>query len=121
MDALTWDFGDLGMVIVTVGIFLGLYRTKLSPRLAQFFAFAATGSYGAYLLSHLLDAQCYQLVMPWRREGRFLLIFLCVTIPIYIVSMMMGIGLDKITHLLLKLGYKVADLIKKAYREKLPR
>ena len=120
-DAITWGFGDLGIVIGSVGLFVGMYRMKLPPALSRFFAFAATGSYGAYMLSHLLDAQFYQLVMPWRREGRFLLIFICVTVPIYLASMAMGIGLDRITRLLLKLGQKLADGVKKTVRVKLPR
>ena len=119
-DAMTWSFGDLGMVIVSVGLFVGMYRLKLPNGLGKFFAFAATGSYGAYLLSHLLDAQFYKFVMPWRREGRFLLIFLCVTVPIYIASMGMGIGLDRVTGLLLKLGEKMIRPVKNALRKKLP-
>lgn len=116
-DAITWSFGDLGMVIVSVGLFIGMYRAKLSPRLSKFFAFAATGSYGAYMLSHLLDAQFYRFVVPWRREGRFLLIFLCVTVPIYLASMVMGIGLDRITRILLKLGQRLAARLKKTVPE----
>ena len=119
-DAMTWSFGDLGMVIVSVGLFVGMYRLKFPNGLGKFLAFAATGSYGAYLLSHLLDAQFYKFVMPWRREGRFLLIFLCVTVPIYIASMGMGIGLDRVTGLLLKLGEKMIRPVKNALRKKLP-
>lgn len=119
-DAITWSFGDLGIVIASVSLFLGMYRTQLPTWLARFFAVAATGSYGAYMLSHLLDAELYKLVIPWRREGRFLLIFLCVTIPIYIASMAMGIGLDRVTRLLLELGEKVIEPAKKAIKKKLP-
>lgn len=119
-DAITWSFGDLGMVIVSVGLFIGMYRAQFSPALGRFLAFASTGSYGAYMLSHLLDAQFYQFVMPWRREGRFLLIFICVTLPIYLASMLMGIGLDRITQWLLKLGQPLTGWLKKAARKKLP-
>jgi surface polysaccharide O-acyltransferase-like enzyme len=111
-EAITWSFGDLGMVIVSVGLFAGMYRLKLPTSLGKFLAFAGTGSYGAYMLSHLLDAQFYRFVMPWRREGRFLLIFLCVSVPIYIASMVMGIGLDRIVKLLLSLGQKIGNRLK---------
>lgn len=116
-EAMTWSFGDLGMVIVTVGLFAAMYRAKVPALLGRILAFAATGCYGAYMLSHLLDAVCYDLVKPWRREGRFLLIFHCVTVPIYIASMLMGVGLDKITGWLLHLGEKVTGKM----RKKLPR
>lgn len=117
-QAITWSFGDLGMVIGAVGLFLGMYRIKMPDSLSRFFAFASTGSYGAYLLSHLLDAQFYRFVMPWRREGRFLLIFLCVTVPIYLASMVMGIGLDRFTRLLLNLWSKAVQRIKMVVPEK---
>lgn len=119
-SAITWTFGDLGMVLVSVGLFIGMYRLDLPTWLGKVLAFLATGCFGSYLLSHLLDAWCYNLVMPWRREGRFLLIFLCVTVPIYIVSLFMGIGLDRVTRWLLVLGQKVTDRFKKVYRKKLP-
>ena len=114
-DAITWSFGDLGMVLVTACLFVGMYRTGMPAWLGRFFAVAATGSYGAYLLSHLLDAQFYNLVMPWRREGRFLLIFLCVTLPIYVASMVMGIGLDKVTGWLVSLGKKAIGCARKHF------
>lgn len=112
-DAITWSFGDLGMVIVSVGLFVSMYRLQMPNLLSKFLAFAATGSFGAYLLSHLLDAVLYNQVMPWRRSGQFLLIFLCVTIPIYVASMVMGISLNQITGLLLFLGQKLAAGAKK--------
>ncbi len=120
-DAITWSFGDLGMVIVSVGLFAGMYRFQCSTAFSRFLAFAATGSYGAYMLSHLLDAQFYKFVMPWRREGRFLLIFICVTLPIYLASMLMGIGLDRVTRWLLSLGQKLVAPAKKYAKLKLPK
>lgn len=111
--AATWSFGDLGMVIVSVGLFIGMYRAKLPHFLSRFFAFAATGSYGAYLLSHLLDAQFYRYASPWKRAGQFLPIFICITVPIYLASMVMGIGLDRFTGLLLTLGQKAVGGLKK--------
>ena len=120
-SAMTWSFGDLGMVIVSVGLFVGMYRAKLPDSVGRFLAFAASGSFGAYLLSHLLDAQFYNFVMPWRREGRFLVIFICVSVPIYLASMVMGIGLDRITRVLLKWGQKLGDRLKKSFSKKLRR
>lgn len=119
-SAITWSFGDLGMVIVSVGLFAGLYRVKLPASVSRFLAFAATGSFGAYLLSHLLDAQFYNLVMSWRQEGRFLLIFICVSFPIYLASMAMGIGLDRLTRVLLKWGQKMSDKLKNSFAKKHP-
>ena len=112
-QAMTWSFGDLGMVIVSVGLFIGLYRIKLPQWLGRVFAFLASGCFGAYLLSHLLDATCYKWVIPWKKDGKLLLIFLCVTLPIYIVSLFLGIGLDQLSRLLLKPINKVTSKLGK--------
>lgn len=112
--AITWSYGDLGMVIVSFGLFLGMYRLQFPKFLSKMLAFFAAGSFGAYLLSHLLDATCYKYILPWKQKGWYMLIFICVTVPIYIVSMFMGIGLDRITRLVLipvnKLACGVAKL-----------
>ena len=118
-QATTWTFGDLGMVIVSVGLFLSMYRAKLPPFMGRFLAFAGTGSFGAYLLSHLLDAQFYKFAAQWRYERRMLLIFLCVTLPIYVASMLMGIGLDRVTRLLWKLIQKITGRLYKLLPKKL--
>lgn len=118
-EAMTWSFGDLGMVIVSVGLFVGMYRLKLPPALGRFLAFAGTGSFGAYLLSHLLDAQFYRYIAQWRYERKMLLIFLCVTLPIYVASMLMGIGLDRFTRLLWKLIQKLTGGLVKRLPKKL--
>lgn len=113
-QAMTWTFGDLGMVVVSVGLFIGLYRTKLPQWLGQVFAFLATGCFGAYLLSHLLDATCYKWIIPWKKDGKLLLIFLCVTVPIYIASMFLGIGLDRLCRVcLMPINKAVSGISKK--------
>lgn len=117
-QAMTWSFGDLGMVIVSAGLFIGLYRVKLPQWLGRVFAFLASGCFGAYLLSHLLDATCYKWIIPWKQKGWFLLIFLCITVPIYIVSLFMGIGLDRLSSLLLKPINKATAGITRLWRAK---
>jgi thiamine transporter ThiT len=48
-----------------------------------------------------------------------LLIFLCVTLPIYVASMLMGIGLDRVTRLLWKLIQKITGRLYKLLPKKL--
>ena len=114
-DSVYWDFPEFPSVTVAVCMFIALYQIQLPKVPGKVLAFAATGSYGAYLLSHMLDAWCYNLAWTWRREGRFLLIFLCVTLPIYIVSIGMGIGLDRLTKWLLGWGQKLGVWVKKRF------
>lgn len=118
--SLYWNFPDFPSAMIAVCLFVSLYQINLPNWIGRVLAVAGTGSYGAYLLSHLLDAYCYNLVMPWRKEGRFLLIFLCVTLPIYIISMGMGIGLDRITRPLVALGGKMVQRVGKLFKKKLP-
>ena len=95
--ALTWEFADLWIVVIVLCLFISLYRIKIHPVIGQVLAFGAGGCYGGYLLSHLFDAWCYKLVPQWRTPDRYLLIFVCVTIPIFLVSVLLGILLEKVT------------------------
>lgn len=89
-DALTWEFPDLWIVWIILCLFIGLYRVQIPAMLSRVLAFGASGCYGGYLLSHLFDAWCYKLVPQWRTPEKYAGIFLCVTVPIFLVSVLLG-------------------------------
>lgn len=91
-----WEFQDLWTVFMVVCIFLALYRVKVPSCLGRILAFGASGCYGGYLLSHLLDSQCYLLIPQWKHPRYYALSFLFITIPIYIVSILMGVLLERL-------------------------
>lgn len=93
-DALVWEFPDLWIVCIAVSLFVSLYRIRIPGRIL---AFGASGCYGGYLLSHLFDAWCYKLLPSWRTPDRYALVFFCVTLPIFTVSVLLGAMLERIS------------------------
>lgn len=94
-EALTYEFPDLWIVFIVVCLFIALYRVRISSVLSRVLACGAGGCYGGYLLSHLFDAWCYKLIPGWRNPEHYALLFFCITVPIFIISLLMGALLEK--------------------------
>lgn len=101
-EALTWEFPDLWIVCIALCLFLALYRVRIPPALSRMLAFGASGCYGGYLLSHLFDAWSYKLIPSWKNPERYVLIFLCITVPIFLVSMLLGALLERVSKRICK-------------------
>ena len=97
-EALTWEFPDLWITVIVVCIFMALYRVRIPTAVSRILAFGAGGCYGGYLLSHLFDAWCYKLVPGWRTPENYALLFLCITVPIFIASILLGVLLERLTR-----------------------
>ena len=95
---------------MAVCLFVALYRVNVPSCLSRVLAFGAGGCYGGYLLSHLLDAQCYWLVPQWKHPRYYALCFFFVTVPIYIVCIFMGFLLEKLSKLPFSRRKKVRDV-----------
>lgn len=93
--ARTWEFADLWICGITVCLFLALYRIRACPAAERLLAFGAGGCYGGYLLSHLLDAWCYSRFPRWHAPEQYPKLFVAVTIPIFLVSILAGRLLQK--------------------------
>lgn len=100
-EALTWEFADLWITMIAILLFLALYRIRVSDVLGRVLSLCARGCYGGYLLSHLLDCWCYSLVPEWRNPNFYPLSYLCVTIPIFLISLVGGNLLNHVTGLVL--------------------
>lgn len=94
-EALVWEFPDLWIVCIVLCLFVALYRVKIPSFISRLLAFGAGGCYGGYLLSHLLDAWCYRLISDWRTPEKYGYLFLCITIPIFLISILLGVPLEK--------------------------
>lgn len=105
-EGIAWDFEDAWIVLIAVCLFLSLYRIRISPAWARIFRFGAGGCFGGYLLSHLLDGWCYRLVSQWHTPASYPLVFLCITLPIFILSILGGKLLQKLTQRLLPVPSK---------------
>ena len=105
-DGINWDFEAVWIVLIAVCLFLSLYRLRIPAVLARLLRFGAGGCFGGYLLSHLLDGWCYRLIPQWHTPVSYLLIFLCITLPIFVLSMLGGKLLQKLTQRLLSVKSK---------------
>ena len=98
-EALTWEFPDLWIAFIVVCLFVALYRVRIPSSIGRMLAFGASGCYGGYLLSHLFDAWCYNLVPGWKSPDRYVLSFFCITLPIFVISILLGVLLERISRL----------------------
>ena len=101
-EAFSQEFGDLWIVCICLCLFLSLYRLRLSPHAARLAAFLSGGCYGAYLLSHLLDAWVYRLFPQWHTPSKYWILLLAVTLPIFICTLMVGKLLSTVTGQILR-------------------
>lgn len=95
-----WEFPDLWTVLMAVCLFVSFYRLPIPAPFQKLLAFGSMGCYGACLLSHLFDIWSYQLLPQWHTPQRYPLLFVCVTVPIYLISLVLGNLLHKLTNLL---------------------
>lgn len=90
--------GSAAMYRIAVCLFVSLYRIRIPASVGRILAFSSSGCYGGYLLSHLFDAWCYKLLPSWRIPDRYALVFFCITLPIFIVSVLLGAMLERISN-----------------------
>jgi len=96
-QAATWEFADLWVVFISLGLFLGLYRLRLPPLAAKIAAIGAGGCYGGYLLSHLLDGWAYRLLRQFHTPEGYPVVFVGVSLPIFLLSVTGGWLLERVT------------------------
>lgn len=89
-DAFVQEFGDIWIMIISVSIFVGLYRFRAPVFLQPVLKVAAGGCFGGYMLSHLLDAWVYRLLPQYHSPEHYIKIFFMQTLPIYIISLLAG-------------------------------
>lgn len=87
-------YGGFWVTAIGVWIFLGLYRLQPGEKLTRVLAWMAGGCFEGYILSRLLDVWLYNCFKQWHSPEYYPLLFICVTIPIYIFAIITG----KITH-----------------------
>lgn len=81
--------GFLSTILVTM-LFLGLYRLRLPSGLERLLAWLSGGVFEGYLLSRLLDVWVYGLLPQWHTPECYPLLFICVTIPVFLCSILAG-------------------------------
>lgn len=94
------EFQDLWIVFIVFFLFVALYRVNVPQKLGRVLALMSTGCYCGYMLSSLFDCWVYKQFPQFKTPDKYWLLFICATIPIYIVSMLGGILLQKLTDVI---------------------
>lgn len=83
-------YGGFWTTLMVTCLFLGVYRFKPGNRTGKVLSFCAAGVFEGYILSRLWDVWVYGTVKFWHNPENYILIFLCVTIPVFLTSMLVG-------------------------------
>ena len=130
----TQGYGGFWIMIMVTGLFLGVYNRKLPKPVGKTLAFFSGGVFEGYILSRLFDVWIYspnsyktwnggilapfgELVAQWHDPRYYWLIFLCITIPVFIISLTAGKVVNSISALITKGLYLAKDGIVSAFRE----
>lgn len=82
-----------GGFYITLGVtclFLALYRLELPRKAGKVLAWMSGGVFEGYILSRLLDVWLYDCFPQWKTPEYYPIVFLCVTIPIYLFAILSG-------------------------------
>ena len=108
------SYGGFWTTLIAVILFVSLYRVQLGKKTAKIFAFVAGGVFEAYLISVLFDSHLYVLVPAWNNPKFYIFSWLCITLPIFVVTILVGKLLHffvaKAGGLLTKAVYKLFKL-----------
>ncbi len=83
-------YGGFWTALMVTCLFLGVYRLQAKPWLSKVLSFCAAGVFEGYILSRLWDVWVYKTVKFWHSPETYILIFLCVTLPVFLTSMLAG-------------------------------
>ncbi len=104
-------YGGFWVVLMVTMLFLGVYRLRVGERTGRVLAWVSGGVFEGYILSRLLDVWIYDTVRQWHSPEHYPLIFLWITLPVFIVSLLSGKIVNMlsgaITRKLWKIGEKV--------------
>ena len=83
-------YGGFWVTIMVAALFMGIYRLQVSDRVSKVLRWLSGGVFEGYILSRLFDVWVYGLVPQWHTPKKYPLIFACITIPVFIISILAG-------------------------------
>lgn len=107
----TQGYGGFWATLIATLVFLSLYRVTLPEKLGKVITWLSAGCMEGYLLSIVLDRSLYALLPQWHSPEKYWLLYICVTIPIFIISITAG-------HLVHTISVKLSGLIP-GYKKKI--
>lgn len=93
----TQGYGGFWITLMVVALFLGIYRLQTGDRTGKVLGWLSGGVFEGYILSRLLDVWIYDLVPQWHTPEKYPLIFVCITIPVFLVSLLAGKALHTLS------------------------
>ena len=90
----TQGYGGFWIMLMVCALFLGVYRLRVNEHFGKLLRWLSGGVFEGYILSRLFDVWIYGEVRQWHTPKKYPLIFLCVTIPVFITSLLAG----KVVH-----------------------
>ncbi len=86
----TQGYGGIWTMFTAAGVFLALYRVKVGKGTGKALAWLSGGAFEGYLLSKIFDLWTYPLVRQWHTPDKFWLVFLVITVPTFLCSLLLG-------------------------------
>lgn len=86
----TQGYGGIWTMLTAACVFLGLYRIKAGKETGKVLAWLSGGVFEGYLLSKIFDIWTYPLVKQWHTPEKWWLVFLVVTIPTFVCTLLLG-------------------------------
>ena len=107
-DGFGQGYGGFWITAMVVLLFLGLYRVRVGKPMEKTLTWMAGGCFEGYILSRLLDVWVYDLLPQWHTPEKYPLLFLCITVPIFIIALFAGKMVNLLTGLLMNRPAKTA-------------
>ena len=89
-DGFTQGYGGIWTMATATCVFIALYRVKVGHGSAKVLAWLSGGVFEGYLLSKIFDIWTYPLVKQWHTPDKLWLVFLVITLPTFICSLLLG-------------------------------
>lgn len=86
----TQSNGGFWNTLVATLVFLTFYRVKLPEKVGKVLGVMSPGVLEGYLLSIVLDRSLYAAFPQWHNVGSYPILFLCATVPIFLISITAG-------------------------------
>lgn len=103
-------YGGFWVVMMVFCLFLAVYRLQIGPRCAKVLAFLSGGVFEGYILSRLFDVWIYGEFPQWHTPEKYPLLFLCVTLPVFVISLLSGKLLNMLSAFLTGRLWKIIEL-----------
>lgn len=105
----TQGYGGFWVVLMVTMLFLAVYRLEAGERTGRVLAWLSGGVFEGYILSRLLDVWIYGTVSQWHSPEYYPLIFVCVTVPVFVISLLAGKMVNTLSGSLTRSIWKLTE------------